>query len=125
MKPSDQAQCVNVAPVRHPAGVEFVGERDIQSGERDGAVDVEESRGRQAPRVRAKERAPHLVPVPAQRRPRQSLKERLVITGRSRKHDLATVEEMCDRIIVLARSGHRRRGSVDGVAALRANVATV
>ena len=37
------------------------------------------------------------------RRVRQkSLKERLVIIGRLREHDLATVEEMCDRVIVLA-----------------------
>jgi hypothetical protein len=59
-----------------------------------------------------------------QRLRRKALEERPVITGRSRKYDLAAVEEMCDRVIVLARSGHRRWGSVDGVAALRASFAT-
>jgi hypothetical protein len=63
-------------------------------------------------------------PVPAQRLRRKSLKGRLATTGRSRKHDFATVEKMCDRVIVLARSGHLRWGSLDGIAALRANFAT-
>jgi hypothetical protein len=40
----------------------------------------------------------------------KSLKEPLVVTGRSRKHDVATVEEMCDRVFVHARSDHLRRG---------------
>jgi hypothetical protein len=50
----------------------------------------------------AHQRARRHDPVPAQRLRRKSLRERLVITGRSRKRDLATVEEMCDRVIVLA-----------------------
>jgi ABC-type Na+ transport system ATPase subunit NatA len=66
----------------------------------------------------AQQRARRHDPVPAQRLRRKSLKGRLVVTGRSREHDVATVEEMCDRVIVLARSGHLRWGSVDGVAAL-------
>jgi hypothetical protein len=72
----------------------------------------------------AHKRARRHDPVPARRLRRKSLKERLVTTGRSRTHDFATVEEMCDRVIVLARSGHLRWGSVDGVAALRASFAT-
>jgi ABC-type Na+ transport system ATPase subunit NatA len=62
--------------------------------------------------------------VPAQRLRQKSLKQRPVITGRLREHDLASVEEMCDRVIVLAGSGYLRWGSVDGAAALRANFAT-
>jgi hypothetical protein len=47
-------------------------------------------------------------PMPAQRLRRKPLKGRLSTTGRLRTHDLASVEEMCDRVIVLAGSGYLR-----------------
>ena len=43
-----------------------------------------------------------MIRLPVRRLRQKPLGERLVVTGRSCRHDLATVEEMCDRVIVLA-----------------------
>jgi len=56
----------------YAAGVEFDDERDVEPGECDGAVDVEEVCGEQGRRVGARERVPRVVPVRGRRDPVRS-----------------------------------------------------